>query len=79
MKISDEIRRVAYEAYEKKGWTNQGNLTAALEAVAPMIRAEEREACATLAENICRSDPYRNNHIISNRIGAAIRARKETP
>lgn len=57
---------------------NNSDLRRALAAVAPMIAAGEREACALVADDVC--DPFGGDDGFSARaIAAAIRARATFP
>jgi hypothetical protein len=50
MKVEDEWLRLAMEAYWGAEGGTTGGLIAAIAAVAPLIAAKEREACAKVAE-----------------------------
>ena len=81
MKISDEMIEKAMDGIVCRELDND-QMRKALEAVAPMIRAEEREACARLVEQRHSGadgmiGDYMN--VAYQSAAAAIRARKEAP
>jgi DNA-binding ferritin-like protein (Dps family) len=87
MEISDEMVKAAHAAHAKTMWkagTSDENMRAALDAVAPLIRAAAMEDAAKIAEDEVSSSVPRaldnDDHwgpTYRKRIAAAIRA-KET-
>ena len=58
---------------------NTAMLRAALAAVAPLIAAAEREACAAIADGTSGDPEWHGETWIAQRIAAAIRARSDAP
>ena len=83
MKISDDVRKKFRDVFHTTAnLTGEQDRLKSLEAVAPMIRAEEREACAKLVEQRHSGadgmiGDYMN--VAYKSAAAAIRARKGTP
>ena len=80
MKISDEMLEKAMDGIVCRE-LDDDQMRKAIEAVAPMIRAEEREAnIACIPKSYDQTDPWTDGFDAAcETIAAAIRARKETP
>lgn len=81
MKIEDVPDDWMLEAVKvmRAGSSIYDNTRAAIAAVAPLIAAAEREACAAIADGTSGDPEWHGETWIAQRIAAAIRARSDAP